>query len=130
MIIVAPCLQVDAAAPGPVDVLAASPAAAKAAVFANKFEAVLHEGLPTAITRYLESNGNPNNVDAADVQAFLQGTGSAILLPSLYDHLDCARAATGNASNGTQLDHQSKIYVHAVQDFVHTVEKILRHSCC
>ena len=69
------CLQVDAGAPGPADVLAASPAAAKAAVFANKFEAVLDEGLPAAVTRYLESNGNPNNVDAADVQAFLQGTG-------------------------------------------------------
>ncbi len=58
----------DAAAPGPVDILAASPAGAQAAIFANKLEAALKRGLPEAVSTEDTNSGNQ-----ADTLAFLQG---------------------------------------------------------
>ena len=70
---------------------AASPAGAKAAVFGNKFEAVLTHGLPTAVARYLETDGNTNTADRAATYAFLQGAFHFLSQPRAMHQLSCKR---------------------------------------
>ena len=68
-------VQIDAAAPAPGSINAGSPSDISAVAFANKYEAIVAAGLPSALYRYAGNDAGPGGSPAEQAQAlaFLQG---------------------------------------------------------